>query len=362
MKRNGRMQRFVKMLGLIAVLAMLGVLLMACGEEEDIGGSGSGNTPPAGTPTVQTPGSTPTAETPAVTPTTETPDSTPTPEAPTATPEPAVPAIDYPSGPDDLVLRIEYEGGFVMLQHLLVRLPVFSLTGDGCFVHEGPQIAIYPPPALPNLLETCVDEDGMQAILQAAKDAGLLDGDAHYPVDIIADAVTTVFTINANGESFTVSAYALGMEEGSETEIPGVSEEDMEARAKLSAFFGMMLDVRSWLPEGSIVTEERFFEIERLQIVAQPVDSPSAPMPDAGIEPGEIAWPLETPLAAFGEQYLGNADMSCGVVEGEELGALLRVMENANTLTHWTSEGESYYLYLRPLLTGETGCPAELGS
>ncbi|HUG15755.1 MAG TPA: hypothetical protein VMM78_12160 [Thermomicrobiales bacterium] len=349
MKRNGLMERVLKSLGLIAALAILGALLLACGEEETIGETpGQGGNPPIATPT---------NEPPAPTPTTDPPTATPEPEDPTATPEPADPPIEYPTGSDDLVLRIEHTGGFVMMQHLLTRMPAFSLTGDGCFVHEGPQIMIFPPPALPNLLVTCVDDDGMQAILQAAREAGLLDGDAEYPNDMIADATTTVFTINADGKSYVVSAYALSLDEAL---TPNMSQEDAEARARLAEFYDKMISMRSWLPEGSIVGEESFYEIDRMQVVVQPVTSPSAPMPDTGIEPAEIAWPLATPLATFGEEYLGNADLRCAVVEGEDLRLMQRVIENANTLTHWTSEDESYFLYLRPLLTGETGCPAEL--
>lgn len=350
MKRNGLLYRTIKVFGLVAVLVIVASLLLACGEEEDVGGNaGGGNETPVVTPTQEPPTATP--EPPEATPTPESP--TATPEPPTATPAPADPRIDYPTGSDDLVLRIEYVGGFVMMQHLITRLPILSLTGDGCFVYEGPQIMIYPPPALPNLLVTCVDDEGMQAILQRAKDAGLLDGDAHYPYDMIADAPTTVFTINAGGESSVISVYALGLDD---TTPPGMSKEDAAARAKLAEFMMMMQDWRSWMPEGSIVTEERFFEIERLQVVSQPVSSPSAPVPDAGIEPGKIAWPLATPLAEFGDEFLGNADLRCDVIEGEDLGLLLRVMENANTLTNWTSDDESYYLYLRPLTAGEVGC------
>jgi hypothetical protein len=91
-------------------------------------------------------------------------------------------------------------------------------------------------------------------------------------------------------------------------------------------------------------------------MVTQSVDSPSAPMPDDGVEPGEVDWPLSTPLAAFGEEFLGNADLRCGIVEGEELKLMLGLAENANQLTNWMSEDEGYYVYLRPLLVAETGC------
>ena len=56
-------------------------------------------------------------------------------------------------------------GGFVAPSYSLKPVPAFSLYGDGRLIIEGPQIEIYPGPALPNLLVTRISEDGVQAIL-----------------------------------------------------------------------------------------------------------------------------------------------------------------------------------------------------
>src|SRR5262245_38353160 len=58
---------------------------------------------------------------------------------------------DY--APDEVVLRVEYIGGFVAVQTLATRLPFLTVYGDGRVITEGPQILIYPGPALPNVLE-----------------------------------------------------------------------------------------------------------------------------------------------------------------------------------------------------------------
>jgi hypothetical protein len=166
MARNSLTYRVIRVFGLLAMLAIVASLLLACGEAEDIGGNAGGGDPtPVVTPTPDVPVATPTPEAPVVTPTPEAP--TATPEPPTATPGPADPRVDYPTGSDDLVLRIEHVGGFVMMEHLMTRLPVISLTGDGCFVYEGPQIMIYPAPALPNLLVTCVAQYFTTGILSS---------------------------------------------------------------------------------------------------------------------------------------------------------------------------------------------------
>ena len=88
--------------------------------------------------------------------------------------------IEHPTGANDLILGVGYEGGFVAYEYTLGSTPFWSLFGDGTLIVPGPQIEIYPGPALPNLTATPVSEDGIQAILQAARDAGLMDGDANY--------------------------------------------------------------------------------------------------------------------------------------------------------------------------------------
>src|SRR5262245_27404168 len=160
-------------------------------------------------------------------------------------------AIAHPTGAGDLVLRVEYQGGFVPYEFTLSSVPFWSLFGDGTLILTGPQIEIYPPPALPPLLRTQLTEDGVQAILEAAEGAGLMDGDRDFGDQCIADAATTVFTTTANGSTSVVSAYALdvgvvtgasGSAGGGATGSSGASagtcgsKEDAKARADLAAF------------------------------------------------------------------------------------------------------------------------------
>jgi len=253
--------------------------------------------------------------------------------------------IEHPSGADELVLRWEYRGGFVPYEYDLRRIPSWSLFGDGTILVVGPMIEIYPPPALPGLVATRVSEDGMQAILQAARDAGLMDGDASYDYPCVADAADTVFTTNAGGTTSVVSAYALF-----ETDAGSCPSVDEERRAELAGFQAKLGDLASWLPEGSIGPEEPF-DVEELRVYALPYEGD----PELPQEP--VAWPLPTPLEAFGEVVDGQTEgMRCGIVAGEDLDELRPVAEGTNELTPWTSEGTQYRLILRPLLPDEHGC------
>jgi len=255
--------------------------------------------------------------------------------------------IEHPTGADQLILRMAYQGGFVPYEYTLGSTPFWSLFGDGTLIVPGPQIEIYPGPALPNLTATQLSEDGIQAILQAARDAGLLDGDADYGDQCIADAATTVFTTTADGTTSVVSAYALDVGEPAGT---CGSDKDADARGKLAAFQAKLTDLRSWLPDGS-VGSERPFDPAEMRVYVLPYQG------DPELPQDPIEWPLEPPLDAFGEPIPNApADTRCGVVTGEDLATLLAAARDANALTPWTSDGSHHQLIFRPLLPDERTC------
>jgi hypothetical protein len=259
-------------------------------------------------------------------------------------------AIEHPTGPDDLVLRVDVSGGFVPAEVSLKNVPGVSIFGDGRMIVTGPVIEIYPGPALPNLQVTRLTEDGVQAILAEARDAGLLEGDASYDYPCVADVPTTTFTVNAEGATHTTSAYALGFDAGTgATGGCGGMNVDTEARAALNDFSTKLGDVRSWLPTGSYSDEEVYPPTE-LRIYT------SGLRRDPELRQQPVVWPIETPLSAFGAPDANLPDLRCGTVTGDDLAAVLPLAEQANELTPWTSDGERFGLVFRPLLPDEHGC------
>ena len=244
------------------------------------------------------------------------------------------------------MLRVETGGGFVPPGLLLTELPTLSLYGDGRVITQGPQIMIYPGPALPNLIERSVSQGGVDAIVKAARKAGLRGEDRQLPLDTVADAPTTTFTLVAGGRRHVTSVYALGMEESAR--LPA---RDREARKALADFHARLTGLESWLPDGSVGPEHRF-EIQKLRIFVRP-GTPVAEDPSLQQPPAE--WPLPQPLSELG----GPADqpeLRCGVVAGDNLELLLPRVMQANQLTPWISEGITYTLLFRPLLPDESGC------
>lgn len=255
---------------------------------------------------------------------------------------------EHPIAPDQVILRIEMGGGFVPIEYSLRAVPQFSLMGDGRAIVEGPQIEIYPPPALPALLESRLSEQAIQEVLVAADEAGLLGPDRSYDLSTVVDATTTTFTVVVDGKEHRVSANALGYGE----DDPSIAAEDREARAALVRFQQRLFDLRSWLPKGS-VGEETTYRFDALRLFVAPYRR----SPDPELKQPEQGWPLPGSLASFGEPT-ATPDLRCGVVEPEEAQVLVPLLQGSNQLTPWESGGERFLLTPRPLLPDEGDCPA----
>lgn len=258
-------------------------------------------------------------------------------------------AISHPTGPSDLVLRVGFSGGFLPPVARLTRLPMVSLYGDGTMITEGPQDDIYPSRALPSIQAVHLSEEGVQAILRAAADAGLLGPNARYTDVPVADDATTVFTVNAEGTTHSVEVYALGDEPAG---VGGMSDEEAAARQALRDFRSRLGELTSW-PEIGPVGEAQPLEPHGIRVFVQP----GMPEEEQGLHQPSIDWPLAPGLSAFGEPITDPAvRMTCGVVEGDDLAPFLAEARKANLLTPWISDGQPFTLALRPLLPDESGC------
>jgi hypothetical protein len=252
--------------------------------------------------------------------------------------------IVHPSGSSELVLRVSTGGGFVPVEYNLTMTPEFSLYGDGRVIVTGPVIAIYPGPALPNLQTATISEDAVQAILAAAKEAGLFQSGVDYGQPGITDVGTTSFTLNADGRTYQTDIYALGMESGAGE----LTMEQQQARAAIQDFRGKLTDLTSLV---TTQIEWATYEYKSLAIFSRPVD-PNAGTDSTDVAPGYLDWPLGD-LATLGEAV--DPGYRRVVVTGEDLATLKQKppLEQANQITIWKSAGREYHLYFRPLLPDE---------
>ena len=254
--------------------------------------------------------------------------------------------IAHGTSADDLVLRWGHEGGFTPPEYQLTNMPAFSLYGDGTIVRPGPQIEIYPGPALPALEVVRVDEAGVEAILGAAFDAGLASVEDLTDMGSVgvADAPETVFSLRAGDADRTVRVYALGEMSG---QLPGMSDEEFEARTALLGLVEDLSSLESWLPEGSISPSAAYEPVGARAFVSS--YTPQADLPQDAIE-----WPLDQALR--GSEQDAGVGFRCLSVTGEDWSTLEPVVLQANQLTPWTSDGRRFSVSFRPLLPDETGC------
>src|SRR5829696_2823270 len=93
-----------------------------------------------------------------------------------ATPVQDADHIDHPTGSTDIVLRVGEEGGFMMMESVMARVPRFTLYGDGRALISAPAGSAKAAPGNglpPDILrETHLAEDEVQAVLRSA----LVDG------------------------------------------------------------------------------------------------------------------------------------------------------------------------------------------
>jgi hypothetical protein len=273
-------------------------------------------------------------------------------------PRPSPDAIEHPTG-RDVVVRVDAGGGFVPIEFTFGALPPFTLLGDGTVITQGPQVAIYPGPALPNLQERRLSESGIQAVLRAIIDTGLFHADAEYngAANVVADAGTTTFIVNAGGRTVVVSVYGLGTLPEAGGPGANVSAAEAAAHERLQQLNERLNGLETWLPEDAWADAEfATYTPEALRLFVRNADGD--PPDESGIGPNERDWPLDTRLAEFGEPTEPMPDFRCGTVDGADATALLDELASSNQLTRWRSGESVYAVIARPLLPDEPlTCP-----
>lgn len=269
--------------------------------------------------------------------------------APSAAPSgSAVPVgtIEHKTGATDVLLRFEEGGGFVMPAFFATSVPHFTLYGDGTIVFRDPMLETPPPQGsafVMNPMRTAkMSEEQVQELLAyALGEGGLAGARADYGNDMVADASTAVFTIDAGGIKKDVSVYALGMEVPAGQ--PGAA--DGPARA---AFQKLGQTLTSIDAGGTIPTD--VYEpagYRGILLDAQGVVAPDIkdwPWPDVAVtdfvgdaDPNGIGFPHRT-MSTAEIEALGVTGY-----EGGYQGAVVRA-----------PDGKIYTFSLRPLLPEET--------
>jgi hypothetical protein len=235
------------------------------------------------------------------------------------------------------VVRIEQKGGLLPQWETLRWFPTVVLYDDGRLIVQGPQIEIYPGPALPNLQVTHLTQAGIDQVLAWAKEAGLHGPDRQLGEQMM-DAGSTVFTVVSTDGTHQTSVTDMT---ASGADIGAVNQ-----------FQNVMLDLRTYLP-NDVVGDDEPYAFDRLRLISFAAD-PTTIDPQLSTT---IEWPLDQPISALGDSLSEPANYRCALIDGADLQTLMPLFERSNELTLWQSEDTLYQFYLRPLLPDEEACP-----
>jgi len=287
----------------------------------------------------------PTATTP---PATSGPSATPA-GSPAASPTAETGTIAHPVGAAELVLRFDEGGGFVMPTFAMIRVPYFSLYGNGTVLYR-PASAPWPeqkpgePMRFPPLQVATMTEDQVQALLRDGLGGGGLGvARERYENNQVADAPTAVFTVNADGRQRRVSVYALGMA----LDDPANPNPDAAILGAMSAFAERLRNFDQEVAKGN-GTAAGLYAPTRFR----------ASILEGG--PGGNGLPRPWPWPTFGPEGFTDVDPGTGFGPSRAISGLemsLLGIENpeggVSGISLVAPNGTVYGLGIRPLLPDE---------
>lgn len=243
--------------------------------------------------------------------------------------------VQIPSNPDQPLLQVWSTGGFGPVELILGAGPRYTLLADGRLVHEGPVIAIYPGPLLPDYQVSQIDSEQMGSVLQLIEQIGLPDFELERDdseLDRVADAQTDVVHYWDEEGQHTYQVYALGLD-------PNPTSPSNKA----------FLELYQLLDQLTVESDAKSYQPEKVQVIV------GVGFVDA--EFGEVRdWPLaDTDFSDW--RVLPNQWM-CKTFGPEVLAQL----QEANQATLWAHpdpmmDAPPFKLLVRPLHPGEPDCP-----
>lgn len=252
----------------------------------------------------------------------------------TASSVPGSAGIDHSTDATIAVLRIAYEGGFMMVGASVSQPPTLVVSGDGKVYTPGAMTMQFPGPMILPIGVRTITESGIQRVLAAAQAAGLLAVPPEYPRnDMVADAPDTVVTLSTNDGEFVHRAYALGIDE----------PESDPGRAALQAFVVQMSDLAAVAGASELGPEELLVPLA-WRMLAIPVTADELSSIDP--KPTVVAWPEATgvDLAAAG---------TCATLTADAAGT---VFIDADSNTFFEQDDVIYRIAVGALLPGDPVC------
>ena len=200
--------------------------------------------------------------------------------------------------------------------------PMLTVS-DGIVIDSNVVIPlIFPGPlmVLPNA--TPITEDGEQALVEQARELGLLDGATDLTGGGVAPGGVTanlLMVVDGTRHQLTGDPDTLRMCGDRPCQVDPATPE------AFAAYWWLLQNTSAWLGQHLGPTAQ--FQPERLAVLVVPPATENG-----GISPNEVEWPLAD-FADFGVAFPGGEGMRCATVVGEDADTLLPVLLNANQMT-----------------------------
>lgn len=258
-----------------------------------------------------------------------------------------------PNGPPSPPVRDEVVVRATLVQALppideLRWLPLLVVTADGRAFLPGPERELYPGPLVPPVEEHAITPRGIEMIIGAAREAGLLTDQVDFTGGALRPGEAAGrLEIVADGRRYEIvgdPSRVVRCGDPPARCIPAPRTPEAFAH-----FWLRLSEIQGWL--GPELGPGRPHAPAAYAIVVGP---PSQEEPGLIQEPA--VWPLEPDLGRFGAPLTDDPGRRCGIVLGEAAAALRPILEAANELTPWidpSEPGSRYGLTVRPLLPGD---------
>lgn len=251
-------------------------------------------------------------------------------------PTPTTPPVAFDA--DDVVWEVRTGGGFVPEEYAVSEWPGLLVLGDGRAVRPGAQIAIYPGPLLPAVEQATLSTDELRRLAELVAGSSLFGEQPDFGFPGVTDMPTTSATTTIGSSPGTISAYALGFDDGSDM----LSEAEQEARA---AFQQLIADVDALVTAAA----SGWTIVEPPGLVVHTFAWWSA---DPDLQRDPVAWPLDPTVL----DDLGEDGRACAVLVGDDLATFTATAATADQETPWLVGDSTRRLVVRPHWPHQPGC------
>ena len=214
---------------------------------------------------------------------------------------------------------------------------------DGLLLIHAPLDTMFPM-GLSTIFEAhAISDAGIQKIIDAATEAGLLSGTTDFAPDRAPGSKVAEIILVIGGIEHRISGDP-------DRQIVCITTPCDAAPGTPEAFGGFwakLQDPQAFLNEE--LGAAQVYEPERIAILL------TEPRLDATLEPQHADWPVEgVSMADFGVELPGAPPARCGVVEGADVTAVIDALRAGNEYTRWRDDtGDEFGIVSRPLFPDE---------